>query len=86
MGRRSLTGGVQPAGPHRIQFDLNIDGVRYRPTLPWIPTEPNLRRARQLLASIKLRIAAGTFRFTEEFPQFRHRYRLPLTLRVLPPA
>lgn len=82
MGRRSITGGVQPAGPHRIQFDFKIDGIRYRPTLPWLSTEPNLRRARQLLDSIKLRIAAGTFRFTEEFPQFRHRGQLPLTLRA----
>lgn len=58
MGRRSITGGVQAAGLHRIRFDFNVDGVRYRPTLPWTPTEGNLRRARQHLTSIKARIAA----------------------------
>lgn len=82
MGRRSLSGGVTPIGRHRIQFDFTIDGVRYRPTLPWIPTEQNLRRARQYLAWIKTRIAAGTFRFTEEFPNFRFREQLPLGLRA----
>lgn len=46
MGRRSLTGGVTPIGRHRIQFDFTVDGRRYRPTLPWVPHEANLRRAR----------------------------------------
>jgi site-specific recombinase XerD len=35
------------------------------------PTETNLRRARQRLAIIKERIAAGTFSFADEFPDFR---------------
>lgn len=48
MGRPSLTGGVRPAGPERIQLDFTIDRVRYRPTLPWRPHETNLRRARAL--------------------------------------
>jgi hypothetical protein len=48
MGRRSVTGGVIPANARRIQFDFAIEGVRYRPTLPWEPTEANLRRARGL--------------------------------------
>lgn len=82
MGKRSKSGGVTPIGQHRIQFDFTIDGVRYRPTLPWIPTEQNLRRARQYLVWIKTRIAAGTFRFTEEFPNFRFRGKLPLALRA----
>src|SRR5712672_1530110 len=79
MGRRSASGGVTPVGgPHRVQFDFTIDGVRYRPTLPWIPHEANLRRARELLIRIKARIAAGTSIFTEEFPQFRGRRTLHL--------
>ena len=64
MGRKSLTDRVKPLGSHRIQFDFRIDGVRYRPSLPWIPHETNLRRARELLANVKARIEAGTFRIT----------------------
>jgi integrase len=58
--------------------------VRYRPTVSWIPHETNLRRARELLIRIKARIAAGTFIFTEEFPQFRGRktLRLPFSART----
>jgi Arm DNA-binding domain len=84
MGRKSTTGGVTPLGHHRIQFDFTIDGQRYRPTLPWIPHEANLQRARGLLIRIKARIAAGSFVFTEEFPQFRGRneLRLPFSART----
>ena len=82
MSKRSSTSGVTPIDQHRIQFDFKIDGVRYRPTLPWIPTEQNLRRARRYLAEIKTHIAAGTFRFTEAFPHFRFRRQLPLALRA----
>lgn len=71
MGRRSVTGGVRAKGSYRIQFDFNFGGVRYRPTLPRIPTEGNLRRARKQLEDIKARIAHGTFIFAEEFPDFR---------------
>jgi integrase len=73
-----------PLGSHRIQFDFRIAGVRYRPTLPWIPHEANLRRARQLLLRIQLRIRAGTFIFTEDFPQYRLRktLRLPFSART----
>lgn len=38
-GRKSITGRAMRAGSARIQFDFAIDGVRYRPTLPWIPHE-----------------------------------------------
>ena len=31
-----------------------------------------IRRAREHLAAIKERIAAGTFQFAEEFPAYRH--------------
>jgi integrase len=84
VGRRSISGGVTALGSHRIQFDFTIAGVRYRPTLPWVPHEANLRRARELLIRIKARIAAGTFIFTEEFPQFRGRktLRLPFSART----
>ena len=53
MGRKSITGGVMPVGPCGIQFDFSIGGRRFRPTLPWIPSETNLRRARELLTRIK---------------------------------
>lgn len=78
MGSTSMSGGVQFAGPKRIQFTFHLLGVRYRPTLPWIPTEANLRRARQYLVGLKTRIAAGTFSFAEEFPEYRHMNRVPL--------
>jgi hypothetical protein len=45
--------------------------VRYRPTLKRNPTEANLKRARKQLDEIKQRIAAGTFAFAEEFPDYR---------------
>jgi integrase len=83
MGRRSVSGGVVPAGITRIQFDFNIDRTRFRPTLPWVPTEANLWRARTRLAHIKAQIAAGTFSFSEEFPEYRVRRRLGLPPRTL---
>jgi integrase len=67
-----MTGGVTIKDRNRIQFDFKFDGVRYRPTLLKTPTEANLRRAREHLAAIKQRIAAGLFRFEEEFPDYRH--------------
>jgi Arm DNA-binding domain len=39
--------------------------------MPILPTEANLRRARQQLERIKRSIANGTFSFAEEFPDFR---------------
>jgi len=77
MGRCSLTGGVRRAGSDRVQFTINVEGVRYRPTLRWAPTAAGLRRARQHLIGINTRIAAGTFSFAEEFPEYRHLKRVP---------
>ena len=71
MGRRSMTGGVLGKGRQRIQYDSRLNGVRYRPTLKAIPTEANLRRAREHLKAIKERIRCETFSFMEEFPDFR---------------
>jgi integrase len=71
MGRRSLSGGVLAKGSNRIQFDFEFAGIRYRPTIARIPSEANLRRARAQLEDIKARIASGTFRFADEFPDFR---------------
>jgi hypothetical protein len=84
MGRKSITGGVAPAGPARIQFDFYIDRVRFRPTIRWIPNEANLRRARAYLARIKAQIAAGTFCFADEFPDYQHLHevRVPLSART----
>src|SRR6185312_13793146 len=76
------TGGVIPAGPHRIPFDFRIEGQRFRPTLPWIPHETNLRRARAYLVRIKAQIAAGTFCFAEEFPHYKGLSQLPPPLRA----
>jgi hypothetical protein len=72
MGRKSITGGAEPAGAERIQLTFTIDGVRFRPTLRWVPTEGNLRRARIYVARIRAQITAGTFCFAEEFPHYRH--------------
>ena len=36
------------------------------------PTTVNLRRARESLQRIKARIAAGTFSFADEFPDYQH--------------
>jgi integrase len=77
MGRKSKTNGVTAAGRERIQFDFMLGGVRYRPTLLRTPTETNLRRAREHLVGIKERIAAGTFSFAEEFPDFQHLDKVP---------
>jgi integrase len=77
MGRRSLTGGVKPLGSNCIQFDFRIESTRYRPSLPWIPHEENLRRAREYLARVKACIDAGTFIFSEAFPDFSTGQRVP---------
>jgi integrase len=77
VGRKSMTGGVAPAGPDRIQFTFKFEGVRYRPTLLIVPSEANLRRARQQLARIRQSIARGTFSFAEEFPEFRYLEQVP---------
>jgi integrase len=71
VGRKSISGGVIAVGRNRIQFDFMLDGVRYRPRVVRSPTEANLRRAREHLKDIKVRIRAGTFCFAEEFPDFR---------------
>lgn len=70
-----------PAGAHRVRFDFSIDGNRFRPTLPWIPNETNLRRARIYLTRIKAQIEAGTFCFADEFPRYRGLQRLPPSLQ-----
>jgi integrase len=71
VGRRSIHGGVSALRSDRIQFDFEFDGVRYRPTLKRSPTEANLKRARKQLVEIRQRIAASTFVFAEEFPDYR---------------
>ncbi len=65
-----------PAGAARIQFDFRIEGRRFRPTLPWIPTEANLKRARAILARVKAQILAGTFCFGADFPRYKGRSEL----------
>jgi integrase len=82
MGRKSLSGGVRAKGGDRIEFTFVLAGKRYRPTLPLAPTEANLRRARERLKGIKARIDAGTFDFSEEFPD----YKLRDELKVIAPS
>ena len=77
VGRKSINGGVLPAGPNRIQFNFVIDGVRFRPTLPWAPNRINLERAGRLLMRIKAQIEAGTSYFSEIFPDYRMLKRIP---------
>lgn len=77
MSRRTLAGGVGAVGSRRIRFDFVFEGRRYRPSVVRAPTETNLRRARDQLASIKARIAADTFSFADEFPAFRGLERVP---------
>ena len=76
MGRSPIRGGARPKGASRIQLDFNYAGMRYRPTIAAVPTEANLQRARAKLRRIKVRIAAGTFSFNEEFPAYRYKHRL----------
>jgi integrase len=72
MGRNSTTGGVAALGHNRIMYDFVFEGRRCRPTLVMPPTTVNLRRARESLQRIRVRIAAGTFSFADEFPDYRH--------------
>lgn len=72
MGRHSTTGGVIAFGQDRIQFDFMFEGRRYRPTLVMTPNAVNLRRARENLKRMKARMVAGTFSFSDEFPDYRH--------------
>jgi hypothetical protein len=76
VGRPSTTGGVSARGINGIQYDFMLEGVRYRPTVKQIPTEANLRRAREHVKAIKERIRLGTFSFVEEFPDFRDLHKL----------
>jgi integrase len=76
MGPLPTRGGVRAKGKGRVQFDFNFHGTRYRPTIAAEPTEANLQRARAKLRRIKVRIAAGTFSFNEEFPAYRYKHRL----------
>jgi hypothetical protein len=68
---------VAAAGRYRIRFDFTFEGHRYRPSVLRVPTETNLRRTREQLACIKQRIAAGTFSFADDFPDFRDLSTVP---------
>ena len=78
MGRRrSQVSGVRAKGTDRIEFEIYIGEQRYRPTVKRPPTPANLRRARVQLDAIDKAIAAGTFDFAQEFPDYRLKDRLP---------
>lgn len=70
MGRKSISGGVRPAGD-RIELTFSFQGKRLRPTLDLRPTEPNLKHARRLVDDIKRRIAIGAFNLAAEFTEYR---------------
>lgn len=72
MARPSLSGGVRRKGDDGIEFDFYYRKKRYRITVPRVPTEANLRRARVQMDGIKRRMASGTFSISEEFPDYRH--------------
>lgn len=71
MGKKSALSGVRPRGVDRIEFDFEFEGIRYRPTVLRTPSEANLRRAYKQLEDIKRRIMLGTFKFEDEFPDYR---------------
>jgi hypothetical protein len=77
MGKKARYSGVRAKGRQRIEFEFRYEGARYRPTLERTPTEANLRRAYKQLVDIKLRIQTGTFKFEEEFPDYRFKHALP---------
>jgi integrase len=77
MGKKSRTGGATAAGRYRIRFDFMFEGRRIRPSVLRAPTDINMRRAREQLIGIKERIAAGTFSFADEFPNFRDLKSVP---------
>ncbi len=60
--------GVVAASCGRIQFDFQLDGVRYRPTIKRPPSEANLRRARERLQVIKRQIEDGMFSVRRRVP------------------
>jgi integrase len=77
VGKKSRTGGATAAGRYRIRFDFTFEGHRYRASVLRVPTETNLRRTREQLAGTKQRIAAGTFSFADDFPDFRDLSTVP---------
>jgi len=71
MGKKAALSGVRAKGTDRIEFEFWYEGVRYRPTLERTPSEANLRRSYKQLVDIKQRIKTRTFKFEEEFPDYR---------------
>lgn len=84
MARPSRTGGVIAVGRHRIRYDFTIDDRRFRVTKPIVPTEKNLERERHHLAWMREDMTEGTFRFSEEFPEYaaRHSGRIPVSAQT----
>lgn len=70
--------GVVHARGSRIQFTIYVKRRRFRPTLPLLPTEANLKAAQQRVQEIYTRIDAGTFDLLEEFPDYRLKRRYSL--------
>src|SRR4051812_21969928 len=66
-----------------IQSDFEFEGKRYRPTLKQTPTGSNLKRAQKQLDRIRAQIAAGTFSFVEEFPDYKFQGELEEVRRAV---
>lgn len=65
--KRRQRGTVHPKGKNRIAFTTYYFGQRFRPISPIIPTESNLRRARQRVRDMYARIDAGTLILSMSF-------------------
>jgi integrase len=70
MGRTRKSGGVAPSR-NRIQFTFWYLGKRRRPTVDLSPTKTNLDAAKRRLIAIEKAIDARTFRFSDEFPDYK---------------
>ncbi len=84
MWRKSERGVVKPKGAHRIEFPIWIEGKLYRPSIKMPSSAKNLKQAQQRLNEVNERIDKGTFKFLDEFPEYRYAHRLPAGMQTTP--
>lgn len=82
MGRKSKPGVVKSKGAHRIEFPIWIEGKLYRPSIEMPSSAKNLKKAQERLNEIYERIEKGTFKFLDEFPDYRYAHTLPAGMQV----